>query len=576
MAKKRKNNTEKNDIEKNDIENKNTENKDITTKAIDSEFKQIIINKEQLETRVALLTQGRLDEYQIERSYEDNTPIVGSIYLGRITNNEESLQAAFVDVGAGKNSFLHYKAMRPEEHDSDTINEDAEKSEKSEKSGILKKIKNLVKKKPKLTLLQQIEKRKSQCTSIKNIPKICPKGSEVLVQVIKGPIGTKGARVSTNISISGRFLVLIPHSNHIGLSKKIDDNKERKRLRKILKDLQLPNGMGLICRTVGEGRKAIYFQRDLELLLDIWSNIEKSVQPNNVPKLVYKAPCLLERTVKDILTEDIDEIVVDDKKSYHYLEDILSRIGGERLISGLVLHNKAKPIFQHFRVAQQVSNIFNRVVQLPSGGYLCIDETEALIAIDVNSGSNKNGNSHKETILSTNLEAANEVARQLRLRNIGGLVVIDFIDMTSARDRESILKQIRKKVKTDRSRTKVLPISKMGLMEMTRQREHESLKDTIYDPCPYCSGNGTVKSALSISVEIQRKVNEVLKRNIHDKNFGLRIVIHPKVLDRLKKEDAGLFYNLEKIYNNKFSFRGEAAIHLEDFKIINETTGEEY
>lgn len=543
--------------------------------------KQIIFNAEQLETSCALLNNGKLEEYHIERSYDD--PVVGSVYLGRIVNLEPSLQAAFVDIGVGKNAFLHYWDMIPATFDLDSdemkpVDESAldENGKPKKKTGIAEKLRMFLRTSAKRSkqLRENEKKRRKSKITVKEIPDLFRPGTELLVQVVKGPIGTKGARVTTNISIPGRYLVLLPYSDHIGLSTKIEKSSERSRLRKILKELDIPEGMGMICRTVGEGRKAIYFQHDLNLLLDTWQRVEEALDKPQVPAVVYSEPTLLERSIRDLMTEDINEIVVNTRDAFELINKTLNKFGGKRLASKVKRYDRPAPIFETYNVQQQIEDIFKREVPLPSGGYICIDETEALIAIDVNTGKGggKRGD-QPEVILETNLEAAEEVARQLRLRNIGGQVVIDFIDMRLTKDRDTIYKHMRKLVKNDRAKTHVLPLSRFGLMEMTRQREHESLKDTIYIKCPYCHGSGHIKSEISMSVEIQRRLHTVLRSN---RVKEVRIIMHPEILNRLKTQDEQLFRDLESKFGRALSFRADDSIHHEEFKLVDPVSGKEY
>ena len=544
--------------------------------------KQIILNCEELETRSALLINGRLEDYELERPSDEI--FAGSVYLGRITRLEPSLEAAFVDIGTEKNAFLHYRDMLPASYD---ILEDVRKIEKEEKkeespaksrkllNKVAGKIKSLIGRADKAKRLKELEEKlHSGKVRTEDIPKLFPRGSELLVQVTKGPIGTKGARVTTNITIAGRYLVLLPYSRHIGLSSKIDNGKERDRLRKILAGLELPENMGLICRTVGEGRKAVFFRRDLDMLLEVWRKVENALVQPKAPALVYAEPALLERTVRDLLTDEIDEIVVDSREKYDFLQSALAKFVGSDFTTKLTLHNRAEPVFDRYKVTEQVAGIYNRIAPLPSGGYLCIDETEALIAIDINSGKSKNGKDSPEMILSTNLEAAAEIARQLRLRNIGGQIVIDFIEMNSQKDRDAVHRAMIRNLHDDKAKTKVLPISKFGLMEMTRQRERESVKDSIFDLCPYCSGSGHVKSAISMSVEIQRALKEVLKRKRRTKKTALRVILHPSVLARLKNNDAQLFTELEEEYGKDLQFRADPTMHIEDFKLVDPETNQ--
>lgn len=543
--------------------------------------KQIILNCEELETRFALLRNGRLEEYEIERRDEDEL-LAGSIYLGRITHLEKKLEAAFVDIGAAKNAFLHYKDMLPASYDMlDDIRhmeaDGALPAKRRKKGSMLSKvadrIRGLVGKTNKAQRLKEFEtKLHSGKITVADIPKMFPENSELLVQITKGPIGTKGARVSTNITIPGRYLVLLPYSDHIGLSSRIDDRKERDRLRKILAKLDVPEGMGLICRTIGEGHKTEDFEKDLQMLLKIWESASNALEEKSAPAIVYREPDLLERTVRDFLSDDIDEIVVDNPEAARKLKADFAEFGCYD--TRITLSNRAQPVFERYKVSEQVATVFNRVVQLPSGGYICIDETEALVAIDVNSGKNKNAKDQPENILRTNLEAAEEIARQVRLRNVGGLVVIDFIDMRTQRDRETVQKAMAKYVEQDRAKTRLLPISKFGLMEMTRQREHESVKDAVYDPCPYCDGTGRVKSPVSMSVEIQRRLKELLKRK--SRNMSVRVIMHPTVLMRLKNDDAELLKDLEDRYGKDLSFRADPTMHMEQFKLVNPDTNQEY
>lgn len=537
--------------------------------------KQLIINKEKLETRVALLNNGRLDEYQIERM-QSSEPRVNSVYLARIVNLEPNMQAAFVDIGAGKNALLHYWDMMPAtESMSDSIKRDPQQPVKSGPAAKLKALLSRGGGKQKELREKERSRRKRDIT-VKDIPNIFPPGTELLVQVTKGPIGSKGARVTTNISIPGRYLVLLPYADHIGLSTKIDNKKERQRLRKILTELELPEGMGMICRTVGEGRRAIYFKRDLEMLLDFWHKVEEALLKNpKAPLEVYSEPTMLERTIRDFLTEDINEIVVDGADAYRDIRSSLSKFAGRRSAAAVKHYNKSVPIFEFYRVKEQVSDIFEREVSLPGGGWICIDETEAMITIDINTGRGRRDKDQAEAIFNTNMEAAEEVARQLRLRNIGGLVVIDFIDMRNASHRDKVYKTMQRLVKDDRAKSRLLPISRLGLMEMTRQREHESLQDIYHDPCPYCNGTGRVKTAYSVSVEIQRRLNHVLKASYRDKSLSIRVFVHPEVLARLKNQDAILLDELEQKYGRNLTFRADPALHHEEFKLVDPETNTE-
>lgn len=538
-----------------------------------TESKEIILNCEKLERRFVMLRNGRIEAYEIER--DDRMPKVGDIYLGKIVNLDPMLQAAFVDIGAQKNAFLHYHDMLP--GNSELIEEfqaaadDDMPLRKNDKSETLS-----VKRRKRLSGSARSEaenQRRNRRISTADIPHIFKPGSEILVQVVKAPISTKGARVTTDISIPGRFLVLMPYCEHLGLSTRIEGAGERDRLRKILADLELPEGMGLICRTVGAGRKANFFKNDLEILLDYWHKIEEDMEKVKAPALLFTEPNLIERSIRDFLTEDFTGVVVDDKEAYRTIISTLKRIGGKKMTGKVHFYNSAVPVYEYYKINDQLREVFQRELHLPGGGAIVIDETEAMIAIDVNSGhGRKSAADQVDFILKTNLEAAEEIARQLRLRDIGGLVVIDFIDMKAPAHRDELCKTMKKLVKNDRAKTKVLPLSSFGLMEMTRQREHESIKDQIFNFCPYCGGSGLVKSAVTMSAEIQRKLNSIL-RNKKYRKVSVRVFMHPDILARLRNSDASLLQEIEDRHDNDLSFRADPALHYEEFRIVDAVTG---
>jgi ribonuclease G len=513
-------------------------------KPVKKTHKEVIINAESLETRVAVLEEGKLEEFTIERTTEER--LVGSIFKGKVRNLEDGLKAAFVDIGFEKNAFLHYWDIVPSNFDSgvEVVERETKKRDK-----------------PRITQ--------------KDIPRLYPPGSDIIVQVTKGPIGTKGPRVTTNLVLPGRYLVLLPNSDQSGISRKIENQQERQRLKKILRTLNIPDGMGVIIRTVGEGQQLRYFVRDLALLIEEWNLIQDKIKNQPSATCVFQEPDLIERTVRDFLTEDVERIVVDNPKAYDRMREMISKIS-RRSASKVKLYGDSQAVFDRFNISKQLENAFSRQVHLKSGGYLVVDETEALVAIDVNTGRHKGGKDQETAILKVNIEAADEICRQLRLRNMGGLIVLDFIDMKSRRDQQTVYQRMKDGLRRDKAKTHILPISQLGLMEMTRQRHSESVHAAVYDECPYCKGRGKVKSALTMSVEIQRKLSEILKRRSRDESdFQLRIVVHPSVLERLRNEDEKHLIEMEKRYFGKLSFRAEPSLHAELFKIINVANGEE-
>lgn len=514
-------------------------------------FRELIINAEPLEKRVALLVDGVLEKFEIER--ESDNRMVGGIYKGRIKNLDPGLKAAFVDIGYNKNAFLHYWDMLPAAADSSV-----EVVRVNRKKGA--------------------PERSSEPT-VKDIPNLYPPGSDIIIQVTKGPIGTKGPRTTTNLSIPGRYLILMPFSEGCGISRKIEDPRERQRLKQMLNELTIPEGMGVIVRTAGEGKKTRYFVRDLHLLLKTWSGIQQKMQSDRAPACLYQEPDLVGRTVRDFLTEEIDRVLIDNPEDHRHTQELVGQIS-QRSKGKIALYKDNIPIFERFNIERQIEQTFQRKVSLPSGGEIIIDETEALIAVDVNTGSHKNkGGDEKNVIYSVNLEAAVEIARQIRLRNLGGLIIIDFIDMKERRHRNGVYERLCEAMSTDKAKNHILPISQLGILQMTRQRQQESLTSNLYTDCPYCRGRGIVKSATTMSVELQRKLSSIVRRLIarnDGKDYSLRVLVHPSILERLRSEDADLLVRMERNYGVKLAFRADPTYHVENFKVINATSGEEY
>lgn len=504
--------------------------------------KEIILSVEPLERRVALLEDGVLEEFSIER--DGDRSISGNIYKGRVHNVQQGLKALFVDIGLDKNAFLHFWDAIPAALDAEV---------------------------EQIELTRRSKGKKKRITS-DDIPKLYPAGSDVIVQVSKGPIGTKGPRVTTNISLPGRYLVLMPYNEQYGISQKITEIEERKRLRRILEELEIPEGMGVIIRTAGEGMKARYFVRDLAMLVDRWRQVEASLESKPAPALLLEEPDLIERTVRDFLTEDIDAIVIDHKEEAERIRSLVRGISA-RSVRKVNFHDEPTAIFEKYQVNKQIDSAFRRQVWLKSGAYLVIDETEAMVAIDVNTGRSKGSGSLDDTILKTNMEAAQEVARQLRLRNIGGLIVIDFIDMRSRKEQHAVYDYFKKCLERDKAKTHVLPISQLGLMEMTRQRVQESISRAIYMECPGCKGKGVVKSPETMSVEIQREIVRVM--NKHPELKELKIIVSPDVMKRLRSEDEEHLISLERKFAGRLTFKTDLQLHVEEFKMINPLNEEE-
>src|SRR6201981_1869276 len=503
--------------------------------------KKLILSVEKLESRVALLENGRLEEYSVERKSSRN--IVGSVYKGKVKNIEMGLKAMFVDIGFEKNAFLHFWDAIPAALDSGIEEID-----------------------------RRSNKRPRRRITVKDIPSIYPVGSDVIVQVTKGPIGTKGPRVTTNLSFAGRYLVLMPFSDRSGISRKIENQKERDRLRKIVREMDIPDGVGVIIRTVGEGQRARYFVRDLRFLLDQWTQVEQLIHGEAAPCRLFEEPDLVGRTVRDFLTEEIDEVLCDDRASTERMIEMIGQIS-RRARNRVQHYDGAMPIFETYGVQKQIDDAFHRQVWLKCGGYIVIDETEALVAIDVNTGRNKGGRDVEKTILQTNLEAADEIARQLRLRNIGGLIIGDFIDMKNRKDQQMVYNRMKERLKREKAKNHVLPISPLGLMEMTRQRAQESLTGSLFVVCPYCNGRAVVKSPMTMSVEIQRTLHAVLRK--HPETHDVRVIVNPEILNRLRTEDEELLVDIERKDAGRLTFRTDPTYHHEKFLILDGQTNQE-
>ncbi len=513
-------------------------------------YKELIINSEPLERRVALLEDGVLENFHVER--RDEVSMVGAIYKGKIQNLEPGLKAAFVDIGEPKNAFLHYWDILPSDKDSSI---EFVRQNKSKEQSQREKI------------------------SIKDIPKKYPIGTEIIVQITKAQIGSKGPRTTTNISMPGRYIVLMPFAGQCGISRKIEDKKERSRLKAIIKKLQLPEGMGIIVRTAAEGKRERYFVRDLHMLLKQWEKIVTNIEEAKEPACLYREPGILEVTVRDFLTEDIDRVLVDDKDDHNEIMEVVSQIS-KRSKSKIAHFDENIPIFERYNIERQIHQTFMRNVPLPSGGEIVIEETEALIAVDVNTGGHKGAKDGSNFIVQANLEAAKEVARQIRLRDIGGLIIIDFIDMKQKRDRNAVYKVMKDEMAGDKAKSHVLPISLLGILQMTRQRHNESMASVMYEKCPYCHGTASVKSPRTISVEIQRRLLSIARYQntevgASNEQRELLILLHPVSLERLRNDDEQVLVDMQNKYNVKLSFRSDANFHCENYKVVDAKTEKE-
>ncbi|MEY2612534.1 MAG: Ribonuclease [Planctomycetota bacterium] len=469
--------------------------------------KEMLINVSQAEEcRIALLEDGILEELYTERTSQNNW--VGNIYKGKIVNIEPSIQAAFVDFGVGRNGFLHISDIEPEYFrqagydpseilsgknfgiDDEEDNNEGSEEPSNHRGG------------PRPPRGGKLRSGRPRFKP--PIQEIFRRGDEVLVQVIKEGIGTKGPTLSTYISIPGRYLVLMPSLGRIGVSRKIEDETERKKLKSMMLDMNIPKGVGFIVRTAGQERNRKELSRDVAYLLRLWKALVKRIKNQPGPCDVYEESDIMIRTIRDTFTEDIDSIIVDHPEAYNRARDFMEMVM-PKYASRIQLYENPEPLFFRYKLEQEIAKIHQRIVPLKGGGSIVIDPTEALVAIDVNSG-NFRGNEEnaEENAFHLNLAATKEIARQLRLRDLGGVIVNDFIDMRKESHRRKVEKSLRDAMQRDRARTKILRTSPFGLIEMTRQRIRPSFKRSVYEDCPCCKGRALVKTAESMSIEVTR------------------------------------------------------------------------
>jgi ribonuclease E len=462
--------------------------------------RKMLINViEQEECRIATIEDGKLDEYYAERT--DRQQILGNIYKGRILNVEPAIQAAFVDFGGDRNGFLHASDVMPaygQLHGTSVEDDTAEDGERDEPvNGGNGRTRN--------------GRRRGWERELLPVEELLRRGQEVLVQVTKEAIGEKGPSLTTYLSLPGRFLVLMPSISRCGISRKITDDGERRKLKRILDDLDPPGGMGYIVRTAGVGRTRAELKADLDYLLRLWKVITERIRDSRAPAMIYQESDLVIRSIRDYLTRDVDEVLLDSEMTCERVKEFLTAISPGRAKDVHIYRGK-RPLFSQYRLEEQIDEIYRKKVTLPSGGTIVIEQTEALVSIDVNSGKSTGEKNLEDTAYKTNLEAAEEIARQLRLRDVGGVIVNDFIDMRDARRRRELEHTLRNALRRDRARTKVARMSPFGIIEMTRQRIRTSKEHTSYQPCHYCRGSGSMRTPENVALTVLRRIRLALSR----------------------------------------------------------------
>jgi len=538
--------------------------------------KEILVNVGERETRIAVTEEGKLVELHVEREER----VVGSLYKARVDNVLPGMDAAFVDIGLDRNAFLYVGDVLPTvERETNgpsgaqtTVEDAEEEGEGAEENGAAPEEKDAAHAdveagEPSSDGRRRNGHRRSYHRSflrqqrIKDVLKV---GQELLVQVIKGPRGTKGARVSTRISLPGRYLVLMPEADHLGISRKIEDGKERDRLRKIGEKLREP-GFGIIIRTEAEDKTEHELKADKDFLLKMWRQIQENARKTPAPALIHQDLTLVYKTIRDVFGSDVQRLTIDDPVEYEKANELLDMVS-PKLRGRIHLYTGDVPLFDQYNIESEIEKSLKRKVWLRSGGYLIFDETEALTVIDVNTGKFVGSSSLSETIVKTNMDSAAEIARQLRLRDIGGIIVIDFIDMSNPRDRQQVIRTLEAALKKDRSRTKISNISPLGLVEMTRKRTAETLTDFLTEPCPYCGGRGKMPSAETISLQVEREVRRAIKNGKKDRE-ALLVTCHPDVAEILIGPDGETVDRIERELQRAVYVRANADLHLEKFEI---------
>lgn len=502
--------------------------------------KEVLISVDENEVRMALLEDKVLEELFVER--REGRGIAGNIYKGKVEAVLPGMEAAFVDIGLDKSGFLYVSDVAKEvdifeEMVADYGEEGVHKSKRGRKSRSSVSIEDMLK-----------------------------KGQEILVQVLREPMGTKGARVSSHISLPGRFLVLMPTVEHVGISRKIIDKKEREKLRKILQKIRPPD-VGFIVRTAGEGKGKKELLPDIKYLMDLWRKIEKMAKRCSAPRLVHEELGLICRAARDFFSEDINKVIIDSREEGRNLRRFLKSFL-PALRPRVETYRGEKPLFLYYNLEKEIESALKGRVWLKSGGNLVIEETTALVAVDVNTGRYVGRASLEETALRINLEAAREVTRQLRLRDLGGIIVIDFIDMEKEGNRKKILRKLKESLKRDRAKTNILQYDSLGLIEMTRQRTRENLSRILCEPCPCCQGRGTVKSIVTISIDVQRRLGVICARSDEKE---IIVKAHPRVASHLLGEDKEKVARLEKRFQMKISIKEDRDMQMEEIKFLSET-----
>jgi ribonuclease G len=504
---------------------------------------EILINIRPQETRVAYIEGGVLSDLKIER--KTSPTLVGSVYRGNVIRVLPGMQAAFVDIGLDKAAFLYVGDIREDVESESYPFSDLDRDE------------------PLIEQEEQEDKISSQHSKIP-IQDLISEGQSILVQVAKDPLGTKGARLTTHISLPGRFIVYLPTVRHLGISRRIEDEKERERLRQLVQKIG-PQG-GVIVRTAGEGATEEQLRADIDYLDRTGKEIFKNYEKKKSPGLIHQEPDVELRALRDLMNEDVSAVWVDDVEIHKKVVKFVSQLM-PKYKQNIVLYDEKKPLFDLYDIDIEISRSMDRKIWLKSGGYIVIDEAEALVVIDVNTGRFVGKKDLEDTILKTNLEAVREIAHQLRIRNAGGIIIIDFIDMEKESHREKVLDVLREDLSKDRARTNVVSMSQLGLVEMTRKRIRPSLIKTLCEPCTYCDGKGYIKRKSTVANEIFRELERDLP-SLENKKSNIVIHCHSQVVDWIYEVEGETLEHIERKLGRSVAFKIEPNYHHEQYEIF--------
>ena len=494
--------------------------------------REIVINATKHESRIAVLDEGQVVELWVERTR--HRTIVGNIYKGRVTKVLPGMQSAFVDLGLDRDAFLYVSDVIEdlEEYDSESPDE---------------------------LHLDEVPQSRPEAS----ISDLLREGQEIVVQVSKDTIAGKGARITSHITLPGRFLVYMPTVNHIGVSRRIENEAERLRLKEILESIRPHGTGGFIVRTAGEERNEDEFRADLKYLTDVWEQIKRKAEKVSAPTAIHHDLDLVLRTIRDVLSPEFKSVWVDSVDQYQRIVEFLDQIQ-PNLVPRVRLFRREEPIFDEFGIEPEIAKALKSKVWLKSGGYIVINQTEALVAIDVNTGKYVGKRNLEETVFRTNVEAAKEIVRQIRLRDLGGIIVLDFIDMEEPSNRDRLFETLENEIKKDRSKTKILQISEFGLIEMTRKRVRQSLERSLTQACPYCGGSGRIKSNTTIALEIWRELMKL--RDLHE-GQDVIVRVNPVVYSSMQPSDP-IFEETERNLGVHLVFKPDDSLHHEQFDVM--------